>query len=102
MVKWHHFIKDILVASLFDVRCCAENQPQGIVVETTANVMVALLGQRLILVVSSAVFKLRRRQIENALPGLLWGQMNKSEDVLVGVAKPDTPSDTGLEVRCAA
>ena len=55
------FVQDSEVAGLLDIGGRTGNQPQRVVVETAADVIVALLGQGLVLMVASAVMELRRR-----------------------------------------
>ena len=58
VVEGHHLVEDGEVARLLDISHRTEDEPAGVVVETTANVVVATLGQGLILVIAAAVGEL--------------------------------------------
>ena len=60
-------IIDIASAGLLDICYSTEYQPHGVIIESTADVIVATLCQRLILMIASAVGELCRRDVDNAL-----------------------------------
>ena len=99
IVEGHGFVEDGEVAAFLDIGDGAENQPHGVVVEATADVVVASLGERLILVVATAVGKLRGGYIDDALAGTLGNLMNEAHEVLVGVAEAHAAADAALEER---
>ena len=67
VVVRHRLVEDARVAGLLDVGGHAQDQPQRVVVEAGADVVVAALGERLVLVVGAAVGELRRGDVEDAL-----------------------------------
>ena len=102
VVEGHHLIEDGEVARLLDVGNCAEDEPARVVVETTANVVVAAFRERLVLVIASAVGELCRSNVDDALAGTFGNLMDKAHEVLVGVAEAHAASDPTLEERCRA
>ena len=65
-----------------------------VVVEAGADVVVAALGQRLVLVIGAAGRELRGGEVEDPLRARARGIMlNESEQILVGVAEAHAPSD---------
>lgn len=62
VVEGHHLVKDREVARLLDIGHGAEDEPAGVVVETTADVVVAALGQGLVLVVAATAGELVSRR----------------------------------------
>ena len=69
VVEGHHFVEDGEVARLLDIRHGAEDEPAGVVVETAADVVVAALGQGLVLVIAATVGELCRGDVDDALSG---------------------------------
>ena len=84
------------IAGFLDVGGDAQHQPERVVVEVAADVVVAALGQRLILVERAAVFQLRGGQIEHALAGARGNHLDEAEQVLVGIAETQAASDAGF------
>ena len=98
VVKGHHLGEDGHIARLLDVGRGAEDQPQRVVVEAGADVEVAALGQRLILVVCTAVRELRRRDVQQAFACARGNQMHKAQQILRGIAEAHAAADAGLVV----
>ena len=69
VVKGHHLIENRVVARFLDVCHCTEDKPAGIVVETAANVIVATLGEGLVLVIAATIGELCGSNIYDALTG---------------------------------
>ena len=63
VVEVHLLVQDAHVAGLAQVGVDGGDQPQRVIVEAGANVHVALFGQRLVLMISTSVFKLGRSNI---------------------------------------
>ena len=63
----NELIKDGEIAGFLDIRRNAQHQPKRIIVEITAHIVVAALGQGLILVVGTPVLELGGRQVQDAL-----------------------------------
>ena len=97
VVKRHHFIENREVARLLDIGNGTEDEPAGVVVETTADVVVSTLGEWLVLVVAATVRELCRCDIDDTLTGTWWYLMNEAHEVLVGVAETHATSHTALE-----
>ena len=68
IIERHLLIQDAPVSGLPQVGGSAGDEPQRVVVEASADVAVSLFGQRLILMVSTAILKLGGRNVQNALP----------------------------------
>ena len=67
IVVGHRLVENAPVAGLLDIGGNADDQPVRIVVEVAANVVVAALGERLVLVIGATGRQLRRGQVEDAL-----------------------------------
>ena len=91
-------IEDREVAGLRDIRMCAGDQPERIIVETTTDVGIALLCKRLILMIAGAIRKLRVRDIEDTLTGAGRNQVHEAEQVLAAVAEAHATAHAALEV----
>ena len=75
VVIGHHFLKYVEIAGLLDVCRGGKYQPQRVVVEIAADLVVALLGERLVLVVRTTVFSCvaaRSSILSLALCGIWW------------------------------
>ena len=68
-IVWHRFIKNAPVTCLLDICADADDQPQGIVVEVTADIVVPPLRQRLVLVIRASGAQLRGGEVEDAFTG---------------------------------
>src|SRR5512146_2510061 len=89
------------VAGFLHVGGRSENEPERVVVEAASDVVVALLGERLVLVVRAPVRKLGGGEIQNSGASAFGKEVHDAEQVLVRVAKPHAAADAGLEVRSA-
>ena len=69
VVEGHLLVEDREVAGLLDVGGGARDQPQRVVVEAAADVVVAALGERLVLVVGAAVGRTAWRRCRGCAPG---------------------------------
>ncbi len=87
------------VARLLDILRHREYHPQRVVVEVGAQLVIAHLGERLVLVVSAAVLEHGSREVDKALSRSFGDLVYEAEQVLVGVAEAHTASDTALEIR---
>ena len=99
VVVGDRLVEDRPVAGLLEVGRDADDQPVRIVVETAADVVVAALGERLVLVISAAGGQLRGGQVEDALAGARRDHVHEAEQVLVGVAEAQAAADAGFEER---
>ncbi len=89
----HRFVQDAPVAGLLQVGSHAQDQPQRVVVEIAADVVVAALGERLVLVIGAPRLQLRRRQVQNALAGALGDHVYKAQQILVGITEAHAAPD---------
>ena len=94
IVVRHHFIEYAPVACFLDVCGNREYHPQRIVREVTADIGVALLGKRLILVIASAVRKLCGGNINDPLSCSVGYLVNEAEYILVGITEAHSSADT--------
>ena len=58
IVPWHHFVEYREIASLFDISYSTKDKPAGVVIETTTDIIVATLGQWLVLVIAATIREL--------------------------------------------
>jgi len=79
VVKGDRFIQDLPVTRFFKVSSNRENQPERIVIEITSNVIIAALGQGLVLVICSTGGQLRGSQVQDTLPRPRWNQVHKAQ-----------------------
>ena len=98
VVERHRLLQDAEVARLLDVGGRARDEPQRVVVEAPADVVVPALRERLVLVVGAPVVLLRRRDVEDALLRARGDEVDEAEEVLVRVAEAHAAADAGLEV----
>ena len=99
IVVRHRFVQDAEVARLLDIGHRSENQPHGVVVKATADVIVAALRQRLVLVVTASVGELRGGNVDDTFAGTLRNLVHKAHEVLVRIAETHAASDAALEER---
>ena len=90
------------ITCLLEISGSTEDEPTGVVVESTTNVVVSTLGERLILMIASAIGELCRGDIDDALTGTTGHEMHKSDKVLIGVTESHTTSHSTLEERSRA
>ena len=76
-------IENPIISGFFNIGNNSQNQPQRIVVEISANLIIALLCKRLILMVRATIRKLRGSKINNAFPGTIRNLMYKPQKILV-------------------
>ena len=85
------------VAGLLDIGDGSEDKPHRVIVETAADVVVAALCERLILVVTSAVGELGGSDVDDAFACPLGNLMDKPDEILIGVAESHPTSDTAFK-----
>lgn len=78
IVEGDKLVQNRPISSLTDVCVGAGDEPQRIIVETAAHIQIALLSERLILVVGTAVRELGGCNIEYALTGPLGYHVDKA------------------------
>ena len=69
----------------------------GIVVETAANIVVVALRNGLVLVVTAAVRKLCRSDVDDALTGAFWYLMDEAQKILIAVTEAHAPAYARLK-----
>ncbi len=92
------FIENAKVTCFFDVGRHCQHQPQRIIVEAGTDIVISAFGQRLILMIRAACFKLRGSNIQNAFTRPLRDEMHKAKQILIRVAESHAAPDTALEV----
>ena len=100
VVERHLLGEDGEVARFLDVCHGSEDEPAWVVVETATDVVVATLGEWLILVIAATVWELGAGDIDDALAGTGRYLMNEAYEVLVGIAKAHASADAALEKAC--
>ena len=58
VVVWCALIQNGVVSGFFDVSCSSGNEPQWVIVKTASDIRVPFFGEWLVLMISTAVFKL--------------------------------------------
>ena len=91
------FLKNAEIPGLLNVGSCAGNQPERVIPKAAADFIVALLGQRLILVIAPAVAELRCGNIQNPLPGSFRDLMDKSQKILGRISEAHAAADAALK-----
>ena len=99
IIPRYHFAEDRVVACLLHVSYRTEDEPHWIVVETTTDIVVSTLGERLILMVATAIGELRRGNINNTLASAFGHLMHETNKVLVRIAETHTSAYTTLKER---
>ena len=102
VVERHGLFEDRPIPGLAHVGGHARDEPERVVVEAAADVVVAALRERLVLVVGAAVGLLRGGDVEDALARALGHEVHEPQQVLVRVAEAHAAPDARLEVRGAA
>ena len=77
------FIKDREVSGFLDVGDGAKEEPERIVIKTAADVVVAALGEGLVLMVAAAVRELSCGNVQDALTGPFRNLVHEANKVLV-------------------
>ena len=102
VVEGYHLVENGEVACLLDICHRSEDEPAGVVVEASADVVVAALGERLVLVVATAVGELGGGDVDDALARTLGYLVDKPHKVLVGVAESHAAANAALKERGGA
>ena len=102
IVKRHARVQNVGIARFADVGIHAGYKPQRIVIESAANIGVAALGKRLVLVPRGAVRQLNGRNVDNSLSRLFGQNMCEPEQVLAGIAEAHSASDAALVITRAS
>ena len=77
VVEGYHLVEDGEVACLLDIGHRTKDEPAGVIIETTTNVVVTTLGEGLVLVIATTIGELRRCDIDDALTSARWNLMEK-------------------------
>ena len=102
IIKGDLFGEDAHVSRFRNVGIGAGDQPQRVVVESAANVRVAPLCQRLVLVPGGAVLFLDGRNVDDAFARAVGDHVYKSQQVLAAVAKSHAAPDPALVIGSGA
>ncbi len=93
IVVGNGLVEDAPIARFLDIGGDADDQPVRIVVEVAADVVVAALGERLILVIGAAGWQLRRGEVEDAFACARRHHVHEAQQVLVGIAEAQPASN---------
>ena len=96
VVERHLLGEDREVARFLDVCYGTEDEPARVVVETATDIVVAALGEWLVLVIAATVRELGAGDIDDALAGTGRYLMNEAYEVLVGIAEAHASTDAAL------
>ena len=97
-VKGNRLVQNGEISRFADVSICAGNKPEWIVIKAATYCHVPLFGERLILVVCTAVRELGSRDIQYACSCPLRDHMHKAEQVLAGITEAHPASHAALKV----
>ena len=100
VVEWYLLGEDGEISRLLDVGYGSENEPARVIVETATDIVVATLGEWLILVIAAAVWELGAGDVDDALAGTGRYLMNETYEVLVGITEAHASADAALEEAC--
>ena len=100
IIERHFFVQNAKIAGFFDISRCSENQPHRVVVEALSYFVVSFFGQWLILMVATAVGKLRRGNIDDAFACTFGYLVHKTYQILVRVAETHATTNAAFEKRC--
>ena len=92
VVKRHLLIEDLPVAGLLHVGRGRGDEPERVVIEVAANVIVPPLRERLVLVVGATILKLSSRNVEDSLASARSVLVHKSQEVLARVPETEPAS----------
>ena len=98
VVKRNHLGQDGGIAGLSYISTGTCNEPQRIIIEATADIGVAFLGQRLVLMVRTAVLELGGSDINDTLSCTVRNQMYETEQILTGITETHTTADSGFVI----
>ena len=101
-IKGTHFIQNTEVSGLLDIGGGRRDQPEGVIIKAAADAGVAPLGEGLILVISASVLELGIGNINDTLSRPLRDQVDKTKEVLAGIAESHSPSQSALIIAGAA
>ena len=99
VVERHLFVKDGEVARFLDISNSTKDKPTRIVVESTANIVVATFGEWLVLMITTAIGELRTGNVNDTLTGTFGYLMNESNQVLVAITESHTTTNSTLKER---
>ena len=99
VVEINGFMKDGVITGFFYVCTDCSNEPQRIVIKTTSDIQIAALGQRLVLMVSTAVLHLGSGDIENSCTGTFRDQMYEAKKILTGITEAHAAACSGFKIR---
>jgi hypothetical protein len=100
VIEWYLLGEDGEISRLLDIGYGSEDEPARVVVETATDIVVATLGEWLILVIAAAVWELSAGDVDDALAGTGRYLMNETYEVLVGITEAHASADTALEEAC--
>ena len=102
VIKRHRFIQNRDVAGLTDISADCRDEPERIVVKAAADIGVAFLGERLVLMIGAAVRELGRIDIDDPLSCALRHQVHETEQILAGISEAHASAYAGLIIGSAS
>ena len=98
VVVRNDLIQNGIITCLSCISADGSNEPQRIIVETGADSRIALLGKRLVLMISRAVLELCGSNVNDSLPCTFRNQVYKAEKILTGITEAHAAADSGFIV----
>src|ERR1035437_2745738 len=99
-VEGRWLVQNAPVNRLLEIGGDADDEPERIVFKAAADVVIAALGEGLVLVIRAAGRQLRGGQVEDALPGARRSHVHKAQQVLIRVAEAEAAAYARLKKRC--
>lgn len=97
VLVWRHLLQGVPVPGLLEADHRAEDKPEGVIAEASADGVLAALHQWLELVVRASRCHLPGHQSQNSLPSSRWRKVEEAERGLLGVPKAHPPPNARLE-----
>ncbi len=92
IVKRNHFIQYSKIACFLDIARCSQDQPHGVVIKSTTDIIITPFGEGLVLMVAASVLELGRGNIDDAFSCPFGDLVNKSDKVLIRIPETHTPA----------
>ena len=82
IIKRYGLCEDSSITTLTYIGRSSGNKPERVIIETTADIRIALLCQGLILMICTAILKLSRSDIDDPFTCTFRDKMNESKQIL--------------------
>ena len=97
VVERNGLFKNAEVSGFLYICDSTEDEPHRVIVETASDVVVSPLCKRLVLVIAASVRELGGSDVDDSFACSFRNLMNEAHEILVGVAKAHSSTDSTLE-----